>query len=200
VPATSSSLSAVRRAVTDAVTDAELASPHLSTVESITLVQALGSVPDPRKRRVAVTVCSRCCCWRWERCWQEPAPTPRSPTGPRWGLSRSCDQHALLMRSPGYSALESASQSRSTGTPARCFPRPHSYTTVNSTPPASRDRRRRASRPIAARAATGRRARPRRPESKRRSSRSRMTTVMAGVYPHDELSSYACPAYLLECS
>jgi hypothetical protein len=47
VPATSSSLSAVLRAATDA----ELPSRQLSTVESITLLQALGSVPDPRHRR-----------------------------------------------------------------------------------------------------------------------------------------------------
>jgi predicted transposase YbfD/YdcC len=47
VPATSSSLSAVLRAATDA----ELPSAELSTVESLTLVQALGVVPDPRHRR-----------------------------------------------------------------------------------------------------------------------------------------------------
>jgi predicted transposase YbfD/YdcC len=47
VPATSSSLSAVLRAATDA----ELPAGQLSTTESITLVQALGAVPDPRHRR-----------------------------------------------------------------------------------------------------------------------------------------------------
>jgi len=47
VPATSSSLSVVLRAATDA----ELPSGQLSTAESITLVQALGAVPDPRHRR-----------------------------------------------------------------------------------------------------------------------------------------------------
>ena len=47
MPATPSSLSAVLRAVADA----ELPSRRLSTVESITLVQALGAVPDPRHRR-----------------------------------------------------------------------------------------------------------------------------------------------------
>jgi predicted transposase YbfD/YdcC len=47
VPATSSSLSVVLRAATDA----ELPSGQLSTTESITLVQALGEVPDPRHRR-----------------------------------------------------------------------------------------------------------------------------------------------------
>ena len=47
MPATPSSLSAVLRAVADA----ELRSRRLSTVESITLVQALGAVPDPRHRR-----------------------------------------------------------------------------------------------------------------------------------------------------
>jgi hypothetical protein len=47
VPANSSSLSAVLRAATNA----ELPSGQLSTGESITLVQALGAVPDPRHRR-----------------------------------------------------------------------------------------------------------------------------------------------------
>jgi hypothetical protein len=47
VPATSSSLSVVLRAATDA----ELPSGQPSTAESITLVQALGAVPDPRHRR-----------------------------------------------------------------------------------------------------------------------------------------------------
>jgi len=47
VPATSSSLSAVLRAAIDA----ELPAGRLSTTESITLVQALGAVPDPRHRR-----------------------------------------------------------------------------------------------------------------------------------------------------
>jgi predicted transposase YbfD/YdcC len=47
VPATSSSLSAVLRAATDA----ELPAGQLSTTASITLVQALGAVPDPRHRR-----------------------------------------------------------------------------------------------------------------------------------------------------
>ena len=45
--ATSSSLSVVLRAATDA----ELPSGQLSTTESITLMQALGAVPDPRHRR-----------------------------------------------------------------------------------------------------------------------------------------------------
>jgi predicted transposase YbfD/YdcC len=47
VPATSSSLPAVLRAATTA----GLPSEQLSTVESISLVQALGAVPDPRHRR-----------------------------------------------------------------------------------------------------------------------------------------------------
>ena len=47
MPATSSSPSAVLLAATNA----ELPSRQLSTVESITLVQALGAVPDPRHRR-----------------------------------------------------------------------------------------------------------------------------------------------------
>ncbi len=47
MPATSASLSAVLRAATDA----ELPAGQLSTTESITLVQALGAVPDPRHRR-----------------------------------------------------------------------------------------------------------------------------------------------------
>jgi predicted transposase YbfD/YdcC len=47
VPATSSSLSAVLRAATDA----ELPAGQLAATASITLVQALGAVPDPRHRR-----------------------------------------------------------------------------------------------------------------------------------------------------
>ena len=47
MPATSSSPSAVLRAVTAA----ELPSRRLSTAESITLLQALSAVPDPRRRR-----------------------------------------------------------------------------------------------------------------------------------------------------
>jgi predicted transposase YbfD/YdcC len=47
VPATPSFLSTVLRAATDA----ERPSGLLSTVESLTLVQALGAVPDPRDRR-----------------------------------------------------------------------------------------------------------------------------------------------------
>ncbi len=47
MPATPSSLSAVLRAAIDG----ELPARRLSTAESITLVQALGSVPDPRHRR-----------------------------------------------------------------------------------------------------------------------------------------------------
>ncbi len=47
MPANSISLSAVLRAATDA----ELPSGQLSSAESVTLVQTLGSVPDPRHRR-----------------------------------------------------------------------------------------------------------------------------------------------------
>jgi hypothetical protein len=58
VPASSSFLPVL----SDAEWTAELPGGELSLADSVGLLEALGAVPDPRKRRGVVTVCDGCCC------------------------------------------------------------------------------------------------------------------------------------------